>query len=106
MSREVESLVSGFENAMGAIAFAGIVGMAQGRARAADRRAREARCDAAARAAEGEVYAATAAQLRERLADAEEDVVFLREENEQLRADLDTLCAWISEQKRAGKLLA
>ena len=91
---------------MGGLSIAVALGMADGRARNAQRREHAARCGAAARAAEGRVYAATAAGLRERLADAEEDVAFLQEENATLQGKVDTLCAFITAERAAGRMAA
>ena len=91
---------------LGGIGMAVALGMADGRARAAQCREHAARCGAAARAAEGRVYADTAAQLRERLADAEEDAAYLREENAALQGKVDTLCAFITTERVAGRMAA
>ena len=93
---------------LGGIGSAVAIGMISGQAQAADRRAHQARCAAAARGARADVLQATAAQLRLRLEDAESEVDFLRDElsgaqdeNARLRADINLLVAHVREI-RAG----
>ena len=95
----MHGLFSGLGNAL-------FVGMANGRAQHAQRQANIARCGSAASGARADVYAATAANLRERLADAEEDVARLTIERDDFERRLANLVRYVNGLRDAGKLAA
>ncbi|MFT8246487.1 hypothetical protein [Roseomonas sp. BN140053] len=95
MSRAAaESYVSTFESGLGLLALGVSSALADGRAASARRIANQARCEAAAAVATGEVLQESAAELRERLADARAEADALREQLRATRADLAEVTAY------------
>jgi demethoxyubiquinone hydroxylase (CLK1/Coq7/Cat5 family) len=89
MSRAAaESYVSSFETGLNLFAFAAGNAFADARDASARLAAEVARSDAAAHAAAGAVYQGSAATLREKLADAESELDFMRDERRDLLAEL------------------
>ncbi len=95
----MHGLVSGLGNAL-------FVGMANGRAQHAQRQANIARCSSAASGARADVYAATAADLRERLADADDDICRLTAERDDFERRLRNLAMYVNDLRDAGKIAA
>lgn len=101
---DAEACGQHMHGALGGIAGALMVGMAASRVQSVQRQARVARCAAAGSAAAANVHAASAAVLRERLADAEDDYAVLHEEHLRVRSQLDALCAWVAAGRASGRI--